>query len=153
MEHRWTPAQAARAFGTAKALDPQRYEGKGRMVQRAVLVNIILDSLGICKVPALSMIGAFDLEGEARLASAQTGWDMTAGELFDIGRRTADIERLINLDLGSGPADDDLPEMFFTGDGPLDRSKFKGMVAEFYAAMGWDDTGRPADRGVDDILE
>ncbi len=53
-------------------VDATSYEGKGRLVHRAVLVNIIVDSLGICKVPALSMIGTFDLEPEALLTSALT---------------------------------------------------------------------------------
>ena len=154
MEHRWTPEQAEQAFGTAKALDSKSYDGKGRLVHRAVLVNIIVDSLGICKVPALSMIGTFDLENEARLVSALTGWDMTARELFDIGQRAADIERMINIRLGLDPADDDLPGMFFSEDGlGLDRAKFEGMVAEFYRAMGWDDSGRPADQPVEAILD
>jgi aldehyde:ferredoxin oxidoreductase len=152
MEHRWTPEQAARAFGTPKALDPGSYDGKGRLIHRAVLVNIIMDSLGICKVPALSMIGTFDLENEARLTSALTGWDVTAADLFAIGQRAADVERLINIRLGLTPGDDDLPEMFFSGGRPgLDRLKFKRMIDEFYAAMGWDADGRPADQADDDL--
>ncbi len=155
MEHRWTPDQAARVFGTAKAIDPKSYDGKGRLVQRAVLVNIIVDSLGICKVPALSLIGTFDLENEARLVSALTGWDMTARELFAIGQRTADLERQINIKLGLDTADDDLPAMFFTGrdeeEEGIDRPEFDRMIAEFYQAMGWDARGRPPERPAGNI--
>jgi len=143
LEHRWSPEQAAEAFGTAKALDPHSYEGKGRLVCRAALVNIMLDSLGICKVPALSLIGAFDLKDEAHLTAGLTGWDLNADELFQRAQITADAERQINFTLGATAHDDDLPEMFFSAKGPvLDRRKFRQMVAEFYVAMGWGPDGR-----------
>jgi aldehyde:ferredoxin oxidoreductase len=144
LEHRWTARQARDAFGTAKALDRHSYAGKGRLIHRAVLVNIIVDSLGICKVPVLSMIGTFDLVPEAFLTAALTGWEVDADLFFAIGTRTAHLERQINLHQGLDPAADDLPEMFFN-EGPhrLDRVKFKQMVGEFYAAMGWDAAGRP----------
>ena len=149
LEHRWTAEQAADAFGTAKALDRQSYQGKGRLIHRAVLVNIIVDSLGICKVPVLSMIGTFDLAPEAFLTAALTGWELDAHALFEIGTRTAHLERRINLRQGLDPRTDDLPEMFFR-EGPhrLDREKFKQMVKEFYAAIGWDEEGRPATEDV-----
>jgi aldehyde:ferredoxin oxidoreductase len=144
LEHRWTAEQAAAAFGTAKALDRQSYAGKGRLIHRAVLVNIIVDSLGVCKVPVLSMIGTFDLEPEAYLTAALTGWELAAEDLFAIGTRVAHLERLINLGQGLRPEEDGLPEMFFQeGDHRLDRTKFKQMVQEFYTAMGWDDRGLP----------
>jgi aldehyde:ferredoxin oxidoreductase len=144
LEHRWTAAQAREAFGTAKALDRQSYAGKGRLIHRAVLVNIIVDSLGICKVPVLSMLGTFDLVPEAFLTAALTGWDVDAEALFAIGTCTAHLERRINLGQGLNPAADDLPEMFFqAGPHQLDREKFQQMVQEFYAATGWDAAGRP----------
>jgi aldehyde:ferredoxin oxidoreductase len=144
LEHRWTADQAREAFGTAKALDRQSYAGKGRLIHRAVLVNIIVDSLGICKVPVLSMLGTFDLVPEALLTAALTGWDVDAEALFAIGTRTSHLEREINLGQGLNPAADDLPEMFFqAGPHRLDREKFRQMVQEFYAAVGWDAAGRP----------
>ncbi|MEJ2641043.1 MAG: aldehyde ferredoxin oxidoreductase C-terminal domain-containing protein [Desulfosarcinaceae bacterium] len=151
LEHRWTPAQAEKAFGTAKALDRQSYAGKGRLIHRAVLVNIVVDSLGICKVPVLSLIGTFDLVPEAYLTAALTGWELDAGALFAVGARTAHLERRINLDQGLNPAADDLPGMFFL-EGPhrLDREKFRQMVREFYAAMGWDAGGRPSAGEIQD---
>lgn len=152
LEHRWTREQAAAQFGTPDALDPQSYAGKGRLVHRAALVNIVVDSLGICKVPALSLIGTFDLENEAHLTAALTGWPLDAADLFDVGRRVAAVERLINLRQGLDPSEDMLPEMFFSGPGQtLDRQRFQEMIADFYAAMDWDDTGRPGSDLMEDI--
>lgn len=151
LEHRWTPAQAKAAFGTEKALDAKSYEGKGRLVHRAALVNIIIDSLGICKVPALSMIGTFDLEPEACLTSALTGWKLGAEDLFDIGTRVAHLERMININQGMKPEDDNLPEMFFNdGKYQLERDKFQWMIHEFYTAMGWDENGLPGSEQIKD---
>lgn len=144
LEHRWTAEMAEKVFGTAKALDPRSYEGKPQLIYRAVLVNIVVDSLGICKVPALSMIGTFDLVNEARLTAAITGWPVSAGDLLAIGARAASLERSLNIRLGLTAADDTLPEMFFSGDGPtLDRARFARMVQEFYQVAGWDAAGRP----------
>ena len=154
LEHRWTPAEAKAEFGTEKALDATSYEGKGRLVHRAVLVNIIVDSLGICKVPALSMIGTFDLEPEALLTSALTGWELSAGDLFDIGARVAHLERMININQGMKPEDDNLPEMFFNGGKHhLDRGKFQWMIHEFYTAMGWDEKGLPGSKQIEDATD
>ncbi len=152
LEHRWSPAQAEAAFGTSKALDPKSYEGKGRLVHRAALVNIAVDSLGICKVPALSLIGTFDLEPEARLTAALTGKPVTAKDLMEIAQKTATLERMINLRQGQRPEQDCLPDMFFSGTGPrLDRDRFHQMVLEFYQAMGWQDNGEPAPGTIADI--
>jgi aldehyde:ferredoxin oxidoreductase len=149
LEHRWTPARAKESFGTEKALDPASYEGKGRLVHRAVMVNIIVDSLGICKVPALSMIGTFDLEPEAKLVSALTVWKLSAGDLFDIGEQVAHLERMININQGMIPEDDTLPDMFFDeGQYHLEQKKFQRMVQDFYAAMKWDRNGRPTTEQV-----
>ncbi|MDJ0781804.1 MAG: aldehyde ferredoxin oxidoreductase C-terminal domain-containing protein [Desulfosarcinaceae bacterium] len=149
LEHRWTAEQARQAFGTAKALDRRSYAGKGRLIHRAVLVNIIVDSLGICKVPVLSMIGTFDLVPEAFLTAALTGWNVTAADLFTVGTRVAHLERCVNLAQGLDPEQDDLPEMFFQ-EGPhrLDRGRFLEMVQEFYAAMDWDAGGRPSKEAI-----
>jgi aldehyde:ferredoxin oxidoreductase len=144
LEHRWTPAMAAAAFGTEKAIEPAAWQGKGRLVHRAVLVNIMIDSLGICKVPALSMIGTFDLVPEAELTAAITGRPVDAAQLMAVAQQVATAERWINLRLGMRPEEDDLPEMFFHGPGPtVDRDHFLRMRAEFYKVIGWDRNGRP----------
>jgi aldehyde:ferredoxin oxidoreductase len=144
LEHRWPAAKGADAFGSADAVDRRKPTGKGRLVRRAVLVNIIVDSLGLCKVPTLSLLGAFDLENEAVLVSAITGLSLYAEDLFRIGDRIAAMERLFNLKHAPDMDEDGLPEMFFlTGDSVLTQAVMTRMLLEFYAAMGWDEKGRP----------
>ena len=145
LEHRWSAAKGTDAFGSADSVDRRRSAGKGRLVRRAVLVNIIVDSLGLCKVPTLSLLGTFDLENEAVLASAITGLSLYADDLFRVGDRIATMERLFNLKHAPDMDEDRLPEMFFAnGDTVLTQPVMTRMILEFYAAMGWDEKGCPS---------
>jgi aldehyde:ferredoxin oxidoreductase len=144
LEHRWPADKGTDAFGSADSVDRRRPAGKGRLVRRAVLVNIIVDSLGLCKVPTLSLLGTFDLENEAVLASAITGLSLYADDLFRVGDRIATTERLFNLKHAPDMDNDRLPEMFYRdGDSVLTPQVLRQMIGEFYAAMGWDGNGRP----------
>jgi aldehyde:ferredoxin oxidoreductase len=148
-EFRWEPEQGKAWFGTEKSVDRLSVEGKGQLVRRSMIVAAVLDALGLCKVPVLSVVGDFSLEHEAELVSALTGWDVTAEELAVAGERVINAEKLFNLRQGAGRKDDDLPDRFTeerVGDsGPtfgmtVDIQK---MVKGFYAAMGWDEEGVP----------
>ena len=158
LEHRWPAEKGAAAFGSAESVDRHRPSGKGYLVRRAVLVNIIVDSLGLCKVPTLSLLGTFDLENEAVLASAITGLSLYADDLFRIGDRVAAMERLFNLKHAPDMDEDCLPDMFFLpGEAVLTKPVMARMVSEFYTAMGWDEKGRPLKKtlaalGIDGTL-
>jgi len=146
-EYRWRPEQGKEAFGTECSVDRLSHQGKGNLVKRTMTVCAALDGLGICKVPALSLIGDFDLEKEARLASAVTGWHLTAGDLLLAGERIINSERLFNL--LHGGIEDTLPEHFqavpVPDPGPTKGTtvRVKALVNDFYRAMGWDQDGMP----------
>jgi len=147
-EYRWDATQGREVFGSEKAVDRLSIEGKGALVKRSMIVSAILDSLGLCKVPILSVMGDFSLENEAALASALSSWPLTATDLLTIGERILNVERLFNLRHGATRADDDLPDRFT--EEPLPDGPTRGMtvpiqpmVRDFYAAMGWDADGRP----------
>ena len=144
IEYGWTPEQARKEFGTPKVVDIHAVEGKGRMLRRALMVNIALDCLGLCKVPALSIVRTYDLKHEAALTAELTGWEITPEDLFKAAQRIADLERRFNLRHGLSPAEDRLPDMFFNDPDPyLTRERMAAMRQEFYWAMGWDEEGRP----------
>ncbi|MEJ2148476.1 MAG: aldehyde ferredoxin oxidoreductase family protein [Chloroflexota bacterium] len=150
LEFRWTPEQGREVFGTEKAVDRNSSEGKGVLVRHVAIVSAILDSLGICKVPALSVVGDFSLQKEAGLAAALSGWDLTAEELFEAGLRIVNAERRFNLACGLSSRDDDLPDKFVEERVPSGPTQGKvvdlgAMLRDFYAAMGWDEEGRPPD--------
>ncbi len=139
----WSPEEGKAFFGSEKAVDPLSSEGKGTLVKYTSIVSAVLDSLGICKVPILSIIGDFSLEKEAQFAAALTGWELDAETLFKIGQRILDAERQFNLRCGMSIVDDTLPEKFTQEpipDGPTKGKKadLETMLQEFYQAMGWD---------------
>ena len=144
LEYRWSKDQASHSFGSPEAVDIHATRGKGELIRRAVLVNIVLDSLGLCKVPVLSMIGAFDLRGEAELASSLTGLTITADALFKIGDRIASMERCFNLRQSPDMDHDTLPPMFMDQPGSnLNQETLDAMISDYYTAMGWDEFGTP----------
>ena len=149
LEYKWLPEQASKAFGTPQAVDLYSIRGKAHLVRRAMIVGGVLDSLGLCKVPALCLICSFDLAGEADLTATVTGWRVNASELFTVGEKIANLERLFNLRHGASDADDRLPDMFFDPDYNSGKKPSKPhewmepMIREFYGVMGWDEWGVP----------
>jgi aldehyde:ferredoxin oxidoreductase len=148
-EYRWGPEEGRAWFGTEQAVDRLATGGKGRLVRRSMIVSAVLDALGICKVPILSVIGDFSLKHEARLAAALSGLDLDAGDLLRAGERIVNLERLFNLRHGADRADDDLPDRFveerIAHPGPTQGMTVDigRMVADFYRAMSWDENGVP----------
>jgi aldehyde:ferredoxin oxidoreductase len=149
MEYKWLPEDASKAFGTPQAVDLYSIHGKAQLVRRAMIVGIVLDSLGLCKVPALCLICSFDLVSEADLTAALTGWSVNVSELFTFGEKIANLERLFNLRHGASEVDDRLPNMFFEKDYNSGKEPSKPhewmepMIKEFYSVMGWDERGMP----------
>jgi len=144
LESRWSAEKATEEFGTPSAVDQHSPSAKGLLINRSVLVNIVLDCLGLCRIPALSLIGAYDLENEAALTAALTGLSFQAKDLFQAGERIACLERLFNMRQGADSRDDILPQMFLNDNAAdLNADAFEHMRQEFYKAMGWDSKGRP----------
>ena len=148
-EFRWTPEQGREAFGTEQSVDRLSTEGKGKLVRRTMCVSAVLDALGLCKVPVLSIVSDYSLENEAELVSALTGWDVGADDLALIGERIVNLEKLFNIRHGARRGDDDLPDHFteepVTDPGPTQGMTvdIQPMVQDFYSTMGWDDEGWP----------
>jgi aldehyde:ferredoxin oxidoreductase len=149
LEYKWLPDKANAVFGTPEAANPRSIHGKAELVRRSMIVGSVLDCLGLCKVPALCLICAYDLVGETELVSDLSGRQMSVAELFMIGERVVNLERLFNLQHGGGISNDRLPDMFFEKDynAGIEPSKpaewMEPMKQEFYKIMGWDDCGNP----------
>ena len=147
-EFRYTPERAEREFGTRQAVDRLATGGKGGMVRYCMIVSSIIDSLGICKVPALSIAANYDLEKEVRLLRALTGLDLDKERLLYIGERIVNMEKCFNLRFGATAAADTLPDKFLQepiGEGPSKGAKadLAPMIRDFYRSMGWDEHGVP----------
>jgi aldehyde:ferredoxin oxidoreductase len=156
-EYRWEPEQGQAWFGDARSVDRSVPHGKGRLVRRSMIVSAVLDAIGICKFPALSIVGDFSLRDEAALVSSLAGWDLDAEDLALAGERILNLERLFNLRHGAGPEADDLPDRFveerITDPGPTQGMvvPIQQLVLDFYRAMGWTPDGLPSDEKLEEL--
>jgi aldehyde:ferredoxin oxidoreductase len=157
LEYKWMPDEKIEEFGLPETIDLNSIHGKAALVRQCMIVGMVMDCLGLCKVPALCLICAYDLVAEAELASELTDQPVSVGDLFAAGERILNLERLINLRFGATEADDRLPDMFFdkeynAGKQPSKPQEWmEPMKREFYAAMGWDENGRPAEEKLDQL--
>jgi aldehyde:ferredoxin oxidoreductase len=112
----------------------------------------IMDSLILCKF----LRGVFEdfYRESASLLRGVTGWDVTAEELRLTARRIVTAKKLYNIREGWTPAEDTLPERFFTQPLPdglapgasLTRDRLEAMKSAYYQERGWDPKGFvPAD--------
>lgn len=149
LEYKWLPNEASDELGKPKAADLKSIHGKAELVRRSMIIGMVIDCLGLCKVPSLCLICTFDLVAETELTAALTGHPVTVSELFACGERIVNLERHFNLRYGASKRDDRLPDMFFdkeynAGQNPSKPSEWmEPMKKEFYSVMGWDEQGRP----------
>jgi aldehyde:ferredoxin oxidoreductase len=136
---------------------PTSYVGKAMMVWDGENRGAAADSVGWCKWLSWCVTPSLDLA--ARLFSLATGRDCHEDTLLTVGQRIKTIERLFNARRGATRADDTLPKRLFetaVPDGgfkgerlPIDR--FQGLLDEYYALRGWDQTGIPREDTCSDL--
>ena len=147
--YRCTLERAQKEFGSAAVTDPFVMEGKAELVGKCMFISAVIDSLGICKVPALSIIADFNLENESALTQAIIGLDISAKEMLYIGERLINMEKIFNLTHGASKSSDNLPDLFLKKGltkGPVEGmivNDLLEMVQAFYDVMGWDKEGVP----------
>ena len=106
----------------------------------------VMDSLILCKF----LRGVFDdfyLQA-AELLAAVTGWAITAAELHEVARRVVAARKCLNQREGWTNAEDTLPPSLLEEGEPcresprLSRERLETMIAAYYQARGWDQSGR-----------
>ena len=113
------------------------------------IIKFMNDSGGLCMLNTWGTHDVVRLTAES--INAATGWDLTRDDLFQVGLRLMQLERVFNIRHGLVPEDDwnvtprlvDAPV-----DGPAKGRGIKpflvGMVKQYYRLMGWDEkTGKP----------
>jgi len=137
-----------------------RLEGTAIIARNAALTNTTIDIIGACAFASLSLT----LDEFALLVNTVTGLSHSAGTLERIAWRVLTLERSFNLRAGLTDKDDWLPDRFYTESLEIegrsvvcDRDAFRRMHLEYYDAMGWDDTGCPAEEtllklGLENLL-
>ncbi|MEE8319575.1 MAG: aldehyde ferredoxin oxidoreductase family protein [bacterium] len=131
---------AREILGIPKKVHGHIVLGKGGHVARAQDFGAIADSLSACRFATF----ALSQEYWSRMVHAVTGWDISGEDLMGIGERIINLERILNIDRGVGPAEDTLPPRLLTE--PLKEGPCAGevvrldeMLEEYYAHRGWPD--------------
>lgn len=93
------------------------------------------------------------------IVSAVTGWNCSAWELLQLGKRMLTLCRLYNNAVAPD-ARDYLPRRFYEPLGALklDEKEVRAAVESYYGLMGWDQSGKPTasalyQAGVDGVLD
>lgn len=143
----------APTMGMEVAGDPTRRlltTGKAQMVRDTQLIMAVVDSLSLCS----SMRFVLGPQSMLDLYAAVTGSQLNVEQANRIGERITNLERLFNLREGFDRAFDNLPKRLvqeLMPDGPSagNRVELDSMLDEYYALMGWDEFGRPAEATLD----
>ena len=152
LEYKWLPDEKIEEFGLPKTIDLNSIHGKAALVRQCMIVGLVMDCLGLCKVPSLCLVCTYDLVAEAELTSELTEQNVSVGDLFYAGERILNLERLLNRRFGATQTDDRLPDMFFdkeynSGKQPSKPQEWmEPMIREFYDVMGWDENGKPTEQ-------
>ena len=125
------------------------HKGKGEEVARCAIIKGIDDSIGLCWYATWGLPGVLNMQAEA--LSAVTGWEVTGEELRTVGERILNLERCFNVRNGLTPQDDYMVCRRIIeepADGPGKGKSIgwylKGMINDYYQALGWDEkTGKP----------
>jgi aldehyde:ferredoxin oxidoreductase len=130
--------------------DPLAWQGKGALLKVFQDLHAFSDSLDLCKFSAFA-------EGPEEYASqyaAITGLPFTADDALSTGERIYNLERLFNNLAGLGEGSDALPDRFTKEASTMPGSEghvceLDQMLAEYYAARGWQDGVVPAAKLVE----
>lgn len=138
-----------------ECVDPvnSAYKTKGRVVQWWESYLALFDVTGMCKLIGLALMpNILAFKQFAELINLSCGTDFTEEEIFDVGERVTNLERMFIAREGIRRKDDNLPVRYYkplewdnTGaDAVVEADKFQELLTEYYQKHGWDEkTGIP----------
>ncbi len=120
-------------------------EGKAAVARDMQDFIALFNPLGLCKFLIKTQVGPSEL---CAWIEGVQGWKIQPVELLRTGARVFQLQRLINVRLGTTRADDTLPARFLEQarpDGAAQGSlpDLEAMLDEYYALRGWDGRGAP----------
>jgi len=135
-------------------IDMDAYEGKAALVKEIQdRVNAIF-TLVSCRFH--EFVTPPDMY--PRLVTAATGREISLHEFLAVGERIWNLERLFNIAVGFGRADDQLPERCYepiqgeASEGAvMERRKYDDMLEEYYRLRGWDEQGIPTEGKLQEL--
>jgi aldehyde:ferredoxin oxidoreductase len=154
--HDTFPAQfeAMRSFGLLDVIQPE--ELGTRKVQALMWWTqwrAMMNSIGFCTMPPFTPTELTDI------VRAVTGWDTSALELMNMGRRALTMAKIYNLREGFTAKDDWLPQRFFSpttsgalSDTAVNPDSLRNAIHTYYEMMGWDrETGVPTKTSIEQL--
>lgn len=140
-------------LGLPKLIDRFQVKGKSSFVILHQNSSAAIDSLVVCKFTNLGVAEEYF----ARVLSAVTGLQYATNELFRIGERVWNLERLYNLREGFTRKDDTLPARLLNeapAEGPSKGwvVQLEPMLKEYYRGRGWDENGVPKPQKLAELL-
>ncbi|MHC1720453.1 MAG: aldehyde ferredoxin oxidoreductase family protein [Clostridiaceae bacterium] len=138
--------------GIPEKLDPLVTTDKAKWLKIFQDLTGVIDSAGICLFTSFA-IGLPEISEMIRTA---TGCDCSDEEVFRIGERIWNLEKMFNLEAGFTKADDTLPPRLFKEALPEGPAKGKVnelgvMLEEYYKGRGWDEDGIPTDEKLKEL--
>jgi aldehyde:ferredoxin oxidoreductase len=96
-----------------------------------------------------------DTSMESKLFSAVTGIDTDEKSMNLAGERIWNLERAIMIREGRTRNDDTLPPHFFLNKlgklDPIDKTKFEQLKDQYYNLRGWDSSGKPTRKKLEQL--
>jgi aldehyde:ferredoxin oxidoreductase len=151
------PEVGMQLVGSKKAVDPFIEEDKYLSVAWCQDFKTVVDSVGICKFPTLSIFLGISQDLVAKFFEAVTGVEMTYDQLRIYGERNWNVMRCFNVREGLSRKDDSLPAGVSTvpkpdGVGAGLTVNLDKMLDDYYNFRGWDvRTGIPTQKKLKEL--
>lgn len=133
--------------GIDKVLDRFQSEGKAEMVAKAQNIMNLWENLALCK---FSIFGGIQLQHISRWLKDIVGWESSVQDLIEVGERSFNMKRKLNVHWGISRKNDTLPLRVLVhraSDGGAGNHlpSFNIMLADYYKIRGWNEEGIPTE--------
>lgn len=135
-------------LGLNSVADRFQPEGKAGMVVKVQNVMSLWENLALCK---FTFPGGVQLHDVGRWLKDVTGWELSIRDLIDVGERSFNLKRQLNVGWGMSRKNDTLPLRVVThrvsdGGAGDHLPPFNIMLADYYKDRGWSEEGIPAEK-------
>jgi aldehyde:ferredoxin oxidoreductase len=129
----------------AGMIDADQIEGKAEMFAEWEDRLTLFDTLILCRFYR----DLYQWDELAMIIKRTTGLDLDKQAMRSISASIMDDTRRFNLREGLTPADDHLPQRFYSealpdGQKIITKVQMEQLLCDYYSARGWDDTGKPS---------
>jgi aldehyde:ferredoxin oxidoreductase len=132
-------------IGIEKVMDRFQSDGKAEMVVKVQNVMNLWENLALCK---FTVIGGVQLQHIRSWLKDICGWDLSIPDLIEVGERSFNLKRKLNVAWGMSRKDDTLPLRIIThrvsdGGAGSHLPPFNVLLADYYEKRGWSREGIP----------